>query len=265
MRITIFTSNQPRHLNLAKELSNMFDRVYVISEVNTVFPGQVDDFFGKSDVMQAYFQNVIDSEKKIFGEIGFLPENVRTLSIKSGDLNKLDRQQLNEALASDVYVVFGASYIRGWLIDFLLEKKALNIHMGLSPYYRGSSCNFWALYDGRPGYVGATIHYLSKGLDSGDILFHCTPEPLPSDSSFDFAMRSVLVAQQALVSSLENESIFAFPYVRQDRSQEIRYSKNQDFTEEIAEDFLSREVVLDPESFTYPSLLKVHLADDKDS
>jgi folate-dependent phosphoribosylglycinamide formyltransferase PurN len=234
----------------------------MISEINTVFPGQVEDFFRKSDVMQAYFQKVIDSEKKIFGEIGFLPENVQTLSIKSGDLNKLDPQQLNDALASDVYVVFGASYIKGWLVDFLVENKALNIHMGLSPYYRGSSCNFWAMYDGRPGYVGATIHYLSKGLDSGDMLFHCTPELLPSDSSFDFAMRSVLAAQQALVSSLEKGSIFAFPHVKQDRSQEIRYTKNQDFTDEIAKDFLSRKGVLDPESFSRPSFLLPFLPED---
>ena len=264
MRITIFTGNQPRHLNLAKELSKTFDYVYMISEVNTVFPGQVEDFFKKSDVMQDYFQNVIKSEKNIFGEIGFLPDNVRTLSIKSGDLNKLDPQQLNEALVSDVYVVFGSSYIKGWLIDFLVENKALNIHMGLSPYYRGSSCNFWALYDGRPGYVGATIHYLSKGLDSGDMLFHCIPEPLPTDSPFDFTMRSVLVAQQALVSSLENSSVFAFQHVKQDRSQEIRYTKNQDFTDEIVKDFLSRELVLDPESFIRPSLLEPPLPEDNE-
>jgi methionyl-tRNA formyltransferase len=264
MRVTIFTSNQPRHLNLAKELSNIFERVYVISEVNTVFPGQVEDFFRKSDVMQAYFQNVIDSEKKIFGEIGFLPENVQTLSIKSGDLNKLDPQQLSEALASDVYVVFGSSYIKGWLIDFLVENKALNIHMGLSPYYRGSSCNFWALYDGRPGYVGATIHYLSKGLDSGDILFHCTPQVLPSDSPFDFTMRSVQVAQKSLVSFLEKGSMFAFPQVKQDRSQEIRYTKNQDFTDDVAKEFLSREIILEPENFIRPSALKALPSEDNE-
>ena len=89
--------------------------------------------------------------------------NIKTLSIKLGDLNMLDRPTLSDALQSDVYVVFGASYIRDWLIDFLVEHRAINIHMGLSPYYRGSSCNFWALYDNNAGYVGATIHLLGKG------------------------------------------------------------------------------------------------------
>ncbi len=54
------------------------------------------------------------------------------MSVKSGDLNLLSRNQFDAALNSDVYVVFGASYIKGWLSDFLVEKHAINIHMGIS-------------------------------------------------------------------------------------------------------------------------------------
>lgn len=255
MKVTIFSSNQPRHLNLAKEFSKVSDEVFFISEVNTVFPGQVDDFYKKSEVMQSYFQNVINSERKIFGDIGFLPDNICTLSIKSGDLNRMDKSQLTDALNSDIYVVFGASFIKGWLIDFLVESKAINIHMGLSPYYRGSSCNFWALYDNNPSYVGATIHLLSKGLDSGDMLFHCVPKLKSNDSPFDFTMRSVLVAQQGLVSAVNNKSIFTSSEVKQDKKQEIRYTKNQDFNDEIAKEFLDRNLKLEAEAFSYPELL----------
>ena len=255
MKVTIFSSNQPRHLNIAKEFSKICDSVFLVSEVNTVFPGQVNDFFKKSEIMQTYFQNVIQSERNIFGDISFLPHNVRTLSIKSGDLNKLDRNQLSDSLQSDVYVVFGASYIKGWLIDFLGEHRAINIHMGLSPYYRGSSCNFWALYDNNPSYVGATIHLLSKGLDSGDMLFHCVPKLHPEDTPFDFTMRSVLVAQQGLVSAVDSESIFSALTIKQDKSQEVRYTKNQDFTDDIAKEFLDRNLQLNSDSFSYPKLL----------
>ncbi len=255
MKITIFSSNQPRHLNLAKEFSKISDEVFFVSEVTTVFPGQVNDFYKKSEIMQTYFQNVILSERNIFGDIGFLPDNIRTLSIKSGDLNKLDKTQLSDALHSEVFVVFGASYIKGWLIDFLVEHRAINIHMGLSPYYRGSSCNFWALYDNNPSYVGATIHLLSKGLDSGDMLFHCVPQLHSEDSLFDFTMRSVLVAQKGLVSAVENKSIFSSQSVKQDKSQEVRYTKNQDFTDDVAKEFLERKLQLNADSFSYPVLL----------
>ena len=49
--------------------------------------------------------------------------------------------------------------------------------MGVSPYYKGADCNFWALQDYKPQFVNATIHYLSKGLDTGDILYHALAVP----------------------------------------------------------------------------------------
>ncbi len=255
MKVTIFSSNQPRHLYLAKEFSKIADEVFFVSEVNTVLPGQVDDFFKKSEVMQSYFKNVIHSERNLFGDIFFLPNNVRTLAIKSEDLNKLNSSQLNKALNSDYFIIFGASYIKGWLVDFLVEKKAINIHMGLSPYYRGSSCNFWALYDNNPSYVGATIHLLSKGLDNGDILFHCIPKLEPKDSPFDFTMRSVMIAQKGLISAIDNKKIFSLQSTKQDNSQEIRYTKNKDFNDNIAKEFLDRNIKLDQNKFLYPELL----------
>lgn len=255
MKITLFSSNQPRHINLARELSRIAATVYFVSEVNTVFPGKMNDFYKKSDVMQEYFSNVITAERKVFGEITFLPINVRTLALKSGDLNMTSKAQLADALSSDVFVVFGASYIKGWLIDFLVEKNAFNIHMGLSPYYRGSSCNFWALYDENSAYVGATIHMLSKGLDSGDMLFHCVPSLEKHDTPFDFTMRSVAVAFKGLVGAIESEQIFSMSRIKQDKSREIRYTKNSEFTDLIAREFLDRRLDLHTQDFDYPNLL----------
>ena len=64
MKITVFSSNQARRLNLVKRLSSLADRIFFISEGNTVFPGIVSDFFKKSEIMQTYFSNVISAEKK---------------------------------------------------------------------------------------------------------------------------------------------------------------------------------------------------------
>ena len=106
----------------------------------------------------------------------FRPVQCATLSLKAGDLNALDIGLLAPALELDVYVVFGASYIKGPLVEFLVTHRAINIHMGVSPYYRGTSCNFWAVFDGNPDLVGATIHLLSRGLNSAI----CCSMPCPS-------------------------------------------------------------------------------------
>jgi folate-dependent phosphoribosylglycinamide formyltransferase PurN len=256
MKITVFSSNQARHIGLARELSKIAEEVFFISEVNTVFPGEIADFFNKTDVMKRYFENVIKAEKKVFGEISFLPANVRSLSIKSGDLNFLVRDQLQEALQSDVYIVFGASYIKSWLVDFLLQNNAFNIHMGLSPYYRGSSCNFWALYDDKPSFVGATIHMLSKGLDSGDMLFHCIPTYVDGDTPFDFTMRSVTAAHVGLTQAIKDGSIFRMKRVVQNKDREVRYTRNADFTDAIANEFLGRGGSINTQALSdYPDLL----------
>mgnify|MGYP002868672130 CR=1 FL=1 len=239
MNITVFTSNQPRHINLIRSLAGICGRVFAVQECNTVFPGQVKDFFNNSPVMQDYFNRVREAERKIFGSVSFLSDNVDHLALKSGDLNMLSREVLEPALASDAYVVFGASYIKGWLVDFLVEKKAINIHMGVSPYYRGSSCNFWAAYDGHPELVGATIHLLDKGLDSGKMLYHALPKAEETEP-FDLGMKAVLSAQNSLVERIASGEIFSFPAIPQDRAKEYRYTRNKDFDDAAASEYLGR-------------------------
>lgn len=237
MKITVFTSNQPRHISLINSLSNISDKVYAIQECNTIFPGQVKDFYDNSSVMNTYFQKVRNAEKSVFGDVSFLSGNIEHLAIKDGDLNGLSPEILAPALNSDIYVVFGASYIKGWLIDFLIDKYAINIHMGISPYYRGNSCNFWASYEGHPELVGATIHLLGKGLDSGDMLYHAVPKAQEVDP-FILGMLSVKVAHESLVERIANKEIFNYTPIKQDRTKEFRYSKNSDFTDEVAKTYL---------------------------
>ena len=256
MKITIFTGNQPRHLSLIKGLSALADQTVAICEVNTVFPGKLADFHKQSAVMDQYFGYVLEAEKKAFGELSLLPSIDGLLAVKHNDLSMLSQDQLNGALDSDLYIVFGSSYIKGWLADFLIKKNAINIHMGLSPYYKGNACNFWALYDDKPNYVGATIHLLSEGLDSGDVLFHCVAKPKKGQSNFDFTMGAVEAAHQGLYQSINDKTIFTLEGIPQEKSAQIRYSKNSDFTDEAALKFFDKPNLTSLMRQSYPELVK---------
>ena len=107
------------------------------------------------------------------------------------------------------------------LIDYLIKKKAINIHMGLSPFYRGSSCNFWALNDKNPEYVGSTIHYLSKGLDSGNIIAHCLPD-YKEKNMFNYTMSSVKSAHNCLSNLITSKKLFKLRSQKQNKN--YRYS-----------------------------------------
>jgi folate-dependent phosphoribosylglycinamide formyltransferase PurN len=220
-------------------LAEVADELWLVQECNTVFPGLVPDFFANSAVMQNYFSHVIAAEAEVFGNVDFIGSNIRSLSIKMGDLNRLPMSTFFDALAADVIVVFGASFIRAPLVDELVKRSALNIHMGISPAYRGSSCNFWAMYDRRPELVGATIHMLTSGLDSGPMLFHAFPDGNPVDP-FVYGMKAVKAAHLGLVHHLKEGNIEHMVPQVQDKNKEIRYTRNKDFTDEIALEYLNK-------------------------
>ena len=225
MKITLFTANQNRHNYLVNLLSNNCDELFVVQENKTIFPGIVPGHYSASEIMKKYFKNVVNAQSKIFGNshINSKNKNIHLFPLQSGDLNKCSTDTLSDFLKSDVYVVFGSSYIKGDLVDFLIKNKTLNIHMGVSPYYRGTDCNFWALYDDNPHIVGATIHLLSKGLDSGAILY-----PALSDiknNSFEYTMSTVKSAFHSLAERIKNQSIFDIKPAVQNKEEEIRYSR----------------------------------------
>ena len=238
MKITVFTSNQPRHCAFIHSLSKI-GTVFAVQECTTLLPGLVPDYYKASPIMADYFSRVIAAEKKVFGSIQFTPPSVQSLSLYVGDLSSVPISALAPALQSDVYVVFGASFIKGALCDFLISKSAVNVHMGVSPYYRGNSCNFWAIADGHPEYVGATIHLITAGLDSGPILFHALPPAAPYDP-FELGMRAVEAAQNAVCTKIEEGSLLTLDPVKQDRSLELRYTRNKDFYDDVAAEYLSR-------------------------
>jgi hypothetical protein len=239
VKITVFTSNQPRHVALIEKLSEVATEVFAVNECSTVFPGAVEDFYRNTPTMKTYFERVMQAEREVFGEPRFGPANVRQLLLKVGDVNRLDLDSLAPAMSSDIYVVFGASYIKGALADALVERNCVNLHMGASPFYRGSSTNFWALYDCRPEYVGATIHLLTRGLDSGPILFHALPAAERVDP-FRLGMEAVKAAFDGFSARLTSGEIWRYEAVRQDRSLELRYTRNADFTDDVAAEYLSR-------------------------
>jgi hypothetical protein len=255
MKITLFTANQRRHNFFINQLSSICDELYVIQENRTIFPGIFEGHYLKSKTIENYFKNVIQAEINIFEDsyIFGKNKNINLLPIANKDLNNIKLKSISPFLKSDIYIVFGSSYIKGDLVNFLINYKAINIHMGISPYYRGTDCNFWALYDNNPHLVGATIHLLSKGIDSGEMLYHAISDI--KKNPFDYTMSTVKSAFLSLVQRIKDKTIFKIKTQKQDRSKEIKYTKSSDFDETVVEKFLKTKVDINSKKFDL-SLLK---------
>jgi len=57
----------------------------------------------------------------------------------------------------------------------------LNLHPALLPYNRGWHTPSWAIIDGTP--IGATLHFMDSGLDTGDIVAQAELEIRPEDTA----------------------------------------------------------------------------------
>jgi len=87
---------------------------------------------------------------------------------------------LNSAYAADTLRECGATL--GIVLGTRILKAStfsvptmgcINLHKGKVPEYRGMPPGFWELYDGAAS-AGVTIHFVDKGLDTGDILASST-------------------------------------------------------------------------------------------
>jgi folate-dependent phosphoribosylglycinamide formyltransferase PurN len=69
----------------------------------------------------------------------------------------------------DLVVFTGGGLIRQ---DILENSGAgiLNCHMGVLPHYRGMDVIEWPILENNPQEIGMTVHFMDKGVDTGDIL-----------------------------------------------------------------------------------------------
>ena len=239
MNITLITSNQSRHNYLINSLNKECDKLFVIQEKKIGSKLSVTSHKLLSKNKINYFKNVFKAEKKIFGNCK-IKKNIKILKIK-GNINNYNMKKFKEFLNSDLFIVYGSNFIKGNLLKFLIKKKTIGSHMGTSPYYRGTDCNFWAMYDNNPGLVGATIFMLSKGLDDGKILFHVFPKIVANP--YIFSMSAVKAAFKCLVNNIKNDNLLKIKPVKQYKKDEIRYSRLSDFTDEVIMNFNDKRKV----------------------
>jgi len=240
MKIALFSSNQPRHVFFAEQLIAMGHDVHMVQEVSTLTPGKKKGIFRRSETMARYFERVIAAERELFGMPRDVVDAKSVIHIPMREINGEPLSKFEAALSCDAFILFGCSYIKGDLADALISRKAVNIHMGISPFFRGNSCNFWALYDDYPEHVGATVHRLDKGLDSGPILFYSYPKII-ADDPFVYTMSAVQSVFDKILDVLKEGTFNTIEGIAQDKTRQIRYSRGRDFTDEIAEEFMARD------------------------
>ncbi|MCF8481479.1 MAG: hypothetical protein K9H25_13680 [Rhodospirillum sp.] len=240
LRVLLATSNARRHRAFIERLSRYDVDVLVVSESQPIDTGSVRvQSIGLGPSVAQHFKNIAFAEQKIFGPSKVINLNCSILPISLGEINHADCFEEIKRFTPNIAFVFGSSWIKQPLIGYLEKVDSYNIHMGVSPYYRGHSTNFWAFWRGEPQFVGATILKLNKELDAGAIVAHVRPQLIDADDYYMYSMRVADQAIQTCSDIITNaiEGLKPRQHVGVD-PESISYFKSSEFTDNVAKEFL---------------------------
>ncbi len=108
-----------------------------------------------------------------------------------------------QELKADLILVYGTSIIKGEIVE-KYRGRILNVHLGLSPYYRGSGTNYFPFVNNEPEFCGATFMYLDEGVDTGEIVHQIRPYILATDSFHQLSNRFLIKVFRTYVAIAEN-------------------------------------------------------------
>jgi phosphoribosylglycinamide formyltransferase 1 len=233
MKIVIFTSNSLRHKYLANSLSSLVDDSLIISECKSS-----DDYDEKNDfsLIDEHFKLRYETEKKYFSDNKFFIGNVLPLMYK--EVNLKSTFDIVKKFQPDLMIVFGSSIIREPYLSLLAPGRFINLHLGLSPYYRGSGTNFWPFVNEELQFVGSTILHLDSGIDTGDIICHVLPKIELKDDVHTIGCKVIQesVKQLSKIILLIQQDM-ELPRIKQWKINNEKYYKNNDFNEKILLDY----------------------------
>jgi len=120
--------------------------------------------------------------------------------VHTGDINSESVFEKLKKVKPDVLLDHGTTIVKDNILD--TARLALNLHWGLSPYYRGSYCTEWALINWDPYNIGVTIHKLSKYIDGGEILAQQRAEVQPDDTTFSINMQLTKMGTELVIEAI---------------------------------------------------------------
>jgi folate-dependent phosphoribosylglycinamide formyltransferase PurN len=140
-------------------------------------------------------------------------------------------------LAEPSVVVVNGTRILSQEVLTSVPAPFINLHIGITPAYRGVHGGYWALVDRRPDLFGATVHLVDAGIDTGGILGQRVVEPEPQDNFVTYPYLQLAAAlplleeaiQDALAGELKSRSgsgpsrLFYHPTLAEYLRNRVRY------------------------------------------
>ena len=122
-------------------------------------------------ILSSKVKIIISNNKDSSGLARVKKKGIKTKIIKENQINKFEKKLSKILQEEKVNFICLAGFMKILTEDFLRkwEKKIINIHPSILPAFRGLNAVKQAI-DSKVKYTGCTIHFVDKGIDTGEII-----------------------------------------------------------------------------------------------
>jgi len=206
-KIVVLCSDGPHNRYLIAEVSKNFNLAGVVIEP---YRYQMKNYLKRKkyvDYLYAVYhsirRNLLGLNKyrqNYFKDIGDHQHDVEEITVDS--INSPQVSEFLMKIKPDITIVMGTSIIKPHILD-ICGRDVINIHGGYLPDYRGNHCFFFALYNEDYEKIGSTLHYVNRGIDTGDIIEVVKPYIDKNDNAETLYCRAELLAIHRLMDLLK--------------------------------------------------------------
>ena len=114
---------------------------------------------------------IISNNKKSCGLIKVKKKGIKTKIINENRIKEFEKKLSQILIEEKINLICLAGFMKILSKEFLCnwEKKVINIHPSILPAFRGLNAVQKAI-ENKVKYTGCTIHYVDKGIDTGEII-----------------------------------------------------------------------------------------------
>lgn len=253
-KIVILTASELRHTFFRKFIG-LSDDILVINSycegleqsLQTIATAEQDN-----SLRAKHLSSREQSEKDFFSLfVDNTADNSKPIFIPKGAINSSLYIDAIIQSKPDLLIAYGCSIIKEPLLS-AFAGRFLNVHLGLSPYYRGSGTNYWPLVNNEPEYVGATFMHIDAGIDTGEIIHQIRARIVWGDTPSSIGNRLIVdmayVYREIIRRFDDLERVKQLPkpdrervYRKKDFSEESVATLYDNFANGLVEKYLSQE------------------------
>lgn len=233
--LLILSGDKLRHRYFAAKLLTAFENAALMVESHAAIASE--NYVQEPDAeIRAHFDEFVATERRYFHDFVTANEellgNALVRSVPQGAINDPAVVAHVRDVNPNLIVAHSTSIIKEGIINAFPD-RIINLHAGLSPWYRGSGTNLWPFYNGELECVGMTVHYLDPGIDSGDIILQGRPNWEASDTTHTSGCKNIIIGTELVIRVVEQFLTGEpAPRHRQDKSLGKLYLKRH-FNDEV--------------------------------